>query len=273
VFSDAVEIDADQLETCGRLRWWFHGLGRERGRQCVEFSAVNLVRALREMAGESFALLGVSFVHQRSDCVPAFDAFFGCPVRFGAEENAIVLGQGDLARPIRSADDRLLAVLRRYCEEVLSRHAERAPALVERVERMIAERLPQGEAGLSTIASKLGVSTRSLTRRLAEHETSFKKLVENIRRDLALRYLEDSGLGLTEIAFLLGYAEVSSFNHAFRRWTGKTPSSVRSKIPSRAANPVSEAPALSKDDRGPIRRTESAPETGRSDFSVQRRRL
>jgi AraC-like DNA-binding protein len=258
VFSDAVEIDAGQLEACGRLRWWFHGLARGSGRQCVEFSAVNLVRALREMAGERFALRSVDFVHSRDEGLAPFDAFFGCPVRFRAEENAVVLGQDDLARPIRSADDRLLAVLRRYCEEVISRHAERAPALVERVERVITNGLPQGKVSLSAVASTLGMSTRSLARRLAEHETSFMKLVENLRRDLALRYLEETTLGLTEIAFLLGYSEVSSFNHAFRRWTGKTPSSVRLKIRSRAAIPASDAPPPPNDGHGPMRWSETA---------------
>ena len=229
VFSDAIEIDVDALETHGRLQWWYHGLPRGSGCQIVEFYAVNLVRALREMADEWFALLSVSFVHPRSEGAAALEAFFGCPVRFGAEENAIVLRRDDLARQMRSADDRLLTILRRYCEEVLSRHAEQAPPVVERVERIIADGLSHGNVTLSRVASKLGMSTRSLTRRLAEHETSFKVLVENLRRDLALRYLEGTTLGLTEIAFLLGYSEVSSFTHAFKRWTGKTPSLVRSE--------------------------------------------
>jgi AraC-like DNA-binding protein len=192
----------------------------------------------------------VDFVHPRSEGVAEFEDYFGCPVRFGVEENAVVLRQGDLARAVRSADDRLLAVLRRYCEEVLSRHADRAPAIVERVERVIADRLPQGDVSLSAAASTLGMSTRSLTRRLAEHGTSFKELVERLRRDLALRYLGETTLGLTEIAFLLGYSEVSSFSHAFRRWTGKAPSSARSEARARSTGAASDASSLSTSGQG-----------------------
>lgn len=244
VFSDAVEMDVDDLETKGRLRWWFHGVPAQSGSQSVEFSAANLLRALRSMADEPFAPVRVGFVHQRDEGFAAHQAFFGCPVRFGAGENEIVLHRGDLARPIRSADNRLLTLLRRYCEDVLARHAERAPPVVERVERIIADGLPHGDVSLSGVASQLGMSTRSLTRRLAEHGTSFKVLVENLRRDLALRYLEGSTLGLMEIAFLLGYSEVSSFTHAFKRWTGKTPSSVRSKTKVRPTRSISRTPDL-----------------------------
>lgn len=230
VFSDAAEMDVSDLLTDGSMRWWFHGSGVSGARQCVEFSAANLLRAVRGLVGEPITPLQVSFVHPRRDGRADFEAFFGCKVVFGAAENVIVLRKADLARPIRSADDRLLALLLRYCEEVLSRHSAPPPALVERVERMIADRLSKGEARLATVAAACGMSTRSLTRRLAEHGTSFKDLVENLRRELALRYLEETTLSLTEIAFLLGYSEVSSFNHAFRRWTGKTPSTVRSRV-------------------------------------------
>lgn len=229
VFSDAVEIDTARLRSEGRLRWWFHGLEPQDGIQSIEFSAANLVRAMRDLAGDRLAPVGVSFAHARTDSVAPVEAFFRCRVQYAADENVIVLRRADLGSPISSADDRLLAILRNYCQEVLSRHAERPPELLERVERLIADRLSAGEAHLTVVAEECGMSTRSLTRRLAEHGTSFKELVESLRRELAMRYLEKTTLGLTEIAFLLGYSEVSSFNHAFRRWTGETPSAVRSR--------------------------------------------
>ena len=126
-----------------------------------------------------------------------------------------------------TADDRLLSLLRRYCEDVLSKHAAQAPPLVERVERLIADHLAHGEARLDTVATKLGMSPRSLSQKLAELDTSFSGIVKSLRKDLARRYLRENHLRLTEIAFLLGYSEVSTFTHAFKRWTGTTPTAFR----------------------------------------------
>jgi AraC-like DNA-binding protein len=100
---------------------------------------------------------------------------------------------------------------------------------VERVERLIADRLAHREAKLDTVATELGVSPRSLSRKLADLDTSFNGIVESLRKELARRYLQESNLSVTEIAFLLGYSEVSTFNHAFKRWTGSTPAVSRSK--------------------------------------------
>jgi AraC-like DNA-binding protein len=133
----------------------------------------------------------------------------------------------DLNLHLVAADHRLLAVLRRYCEDLLTRHSTPPPQLVEKVERLIADRLAHGEARLDTVATKLGMSPRSLSQKLAELDTSFSGIVKSLRKELALRYLRDSNLRLTEIAFLLGYSEVSTFTHAFKRWTGTTPTAFR----------------------------------------------
>ncbi len=168
-----------------------------------------------------------SRVSPRNKNIEEFERFFGCSVSFGRRENIIEMKLSDLNLQVITADDRLLAVLRRYCEDVLSRHAAQAPPLVERVERLIADRLAHGEARLDTVATKLGMSSRSLSGKLAELDTSFNGIVGSLRKDLALQYLQESNLRLTEIAFLLGYSEVSTFTHAFKRWTGITPTAYR----------------------------------------------
>jgi AraC-like DNA-binding protein len=121
----------------------------------------------------------------------------------------------------------LLTILRAHCEEVLSRRSEQTPTLEERVERLIADRLTKGGARLESTATELGMSPRTLSRRLAEQRSTFNAIVEGLRKELALRLLQDSDLVLTEIAFLLGYTEVSTFSHAFKRWTGRSPAAFR----------------------------------------------
>jgi AraC-like DNA-binding protein len=227
VFSDALEIEIDALEERGRLRWWFHRAASQSPRQSLEFWATNVLRAFREMSGRNLAPASVSFAHPRTEDIKEFERFFGCSVSFGCRDNIIEMKLSDLNLPLVAADHRLLAVLRRYCEDLLTRHSTPPPPLVKKVERLIADRLAHGEAKLDTVATEMGMSSRSLSGKLAELDTSFSGIVENLRKDLALRCLQENHLSLTEIAFLLGYSEVSTFTHAFKRWTGSTPTASR----------------------------------------------
>jgi AraC-like DNA-binding protein len=227
VMSDALEINVDELENSGTVRWWRRGLAPARCRQYMEFGNTNLVRGLREVTRRRLRPVRVTFSHARNARIREFEGFFGCPVEFGRRANLIELSQTDLSAPIIDADKRFLDVLRSHCTEVLAKHRSRPPSLIETIERLIVDRLSNAEAGIDIVAKELAMSSRSLSRALAKLGTSFHAIVETLRKDLAHEYLKQSDLTLKEITFLLGYADISSFNHAFRRWTGKTPSDVR----------------------------------------------
>ena len=228
VMSDALEINVDELEKMGTVYWWRRGLAPARCRQYMEFGTTNLIRGLREVTKRRVKPVRVTFAHPRNARIKEFERFFGCPVEFGRRTNLIELSQTDLRAPIIEADKRLLNILRGYCVEVLAKHRERQPSLIETVERPIVDRLSNAEARIDIVAKDLGMSSRSLSRALAKLGTSFQAIVETLRKDLALKYLKQSDLTLKEITFLLGYTDASSFNHAFKRWTGKTPKQVRS---------------------------------------------
>ena len=228
VMSDALEIDVDELEKNGTMRWWRRGLGSPRSRQFMEFGTTNLIRSLREMTKRRLTPVRVTFAHPRNARVREFERFFGCPVEFGRRANLIELSPTDLSASIVEADKRLLDVLRSYCVEVLAKHREHPPSLTEKVERLVVDRLSNGEARIDIVAKELGMSTRTLSRALAKLGTSFNTVVATLRRELADKYLKQSDLSLKEIAFLLGYMDFSSFNHAFKRWTGSTPKQARS---------------------------------------------
>jgi AraC-like DNA-binding protein len=106
------------------------------------------------------------------------------------------------------------------------------------VRRRIIEALPSGPPALSAVARALGQSPRSLRRHLASEGTSFQRLVEQIRSELAAQHLQDPRLTVSEIAFLVGFSELSPFLRAFRRWTGLTPGEYRhrGKAPARSAS-------------------------------------
>ena len=95
------------------------------------------------------------------------------------------------------------------------------------VENQLVSALASGKAQAAEIANQLGMSVRSLSRQLAEEGTSFGEILDRVRQRLALRYLEDERISLQQAAWLLGYSEIAAFSHAFKRWTGTSPSRAR----------------------------------------------
>jgi len=153
---------------------------------------------------------------------------FGCPVSFGREQNLIILNQRDLALPIETADDRLLEILKSHGDEILKKRAQGNPQDMARLERCIVDLLPTGQAKAKIVATELGMSERSLIRHLAGMGTSFSEVLNRLRYELALKYLQQPELSLDQVAFLLGYATQSAFGTAFKRTSGRTPREVRS---------------------------------------------
>jgi AraC-like DNA-binding protein len=198
-------------------------------RQATEFGMANLVRGARFLTGTQLRPIEVGFGHPRSHEIAEFERFFGCPVHFGAKQNTVSFSSRQIALPIATADDRLLGILTGYCDEILGDREKTSPDLRHRVERVVARLLSRGEAETVRVAGELGMSVRTLARRLSESGTTFAKIVEEFRRDMALSYLRDASLALSQISFLLGYSELSSFNHAFKRWTGASPGEWRAK--------------------------------------------
>ena len=97
------------------------------------------------------------------------------------------------------------------------------------VEKEVEKLLPHGKAQKQIVAKALAMSTRTLARRLAVQRTTYEEVVDQLRCSLALQYLKDPGMSLSQIAWQLGYEQSTSFNHAFRRWTGRSPSEVRKR--------------------------------------------
>ena len=135
VMSDALEINVDELENSATIRWWRRGLAPARCRQYMEFGTTNLIRGLREVTRHRLRPIRVTFSHARNARIKEFERFFVCPVEFGRRANLIELSQTDLSVPIIDADKRLLDVLRGYGTEVLAKHRNRPPSLIETVER------------------------------------------------------------------------------------------------------------------------------------------
>jgi len=203
-------------------------------RQIAEWGTTVFVAELRRLTNAQLRPQSVTFVHRRSSRLREFREFYHCPVRFGMNRQRITFAKQDLSRPIESGDVHLLNILKTFCEEALGRRRMPPMPIRAKVEQVLLETLPKGDAAISNVAAVLATSARSLARRLNEEGTSYTAVLEDLRRELAMRYLEDESLGVGQIAWLLGYSEVSSFNHAFSRWTAKSPKVVRNSLKDRA---------------------------------------
>ncbi len=185
----------------------------------------------------------VKLGHHRGRMPAEFRRLFGTHVAFSSAVDEIKY-PGFIARtPITSADPYLNALLVQYCEDALAGRRSKSSAWRVKVENAIVPLLPHGQARIGEISKQLGVSSRTLARRLASEGSTFVKVLDDLRFDLAKRYLQERELPLSEIAWLLGYRESSALSHAFKRWTGTAPRRnkvMRYPLQSRSAKRIGE---------------------------------
>ena len=230
VLNEAVDIDMRVSSDALTLGCDFIDSSALDLRQAVEFGVANLVGSLRFLAGVRLRPAEVTFLHPRKHKLAKFERFFGCPVRFGTRQNSVMFSRRQLALPIATADPRLLRILTRYGDEILAARAAKSPDdLRHQVEKIIMKRLSRGEVETQTVAHELGMSGRTLARRLSELGVTFAQIFDELRHVVAVTYLGEGSSAPSQVAFLLGYSELSGFIHAFKRWTGTTPGEWRTK--------------------------------------------
>jgi AraC-like DNA-binding protein len=202
-------------------------------RQHSEYAMAVALNTLRLMVGSEWAPQEVHFTHQLEVATPEHFRVFCAPIMFGCPANAFVVESDFLKREVPAADPRLYRILKRYLGRVLH-EMPREDDLLAAVRRMIGEAIRDAEPKLSLAAKKLGMSPRRLQRRLQEYGLDFKRLVDDTRQRLALQYIKEEKDTLTQIAFMLGYSDVSAFNRAFKRWTGTAPLQYRRTVAKQA---------------------------------------
>ena len=210
-----------------RISFDYIGVARHSDRDQIEFWMATLLRICRQLTSRQLAANYVSLTHRRGGDTSELDAFFGCSVVFGASVDEVAFPASIGKLSVVGADLYLNKLLIKYCEEALAARAVKRDSFEFRVENAIGLLLPHGKAQAGEVARKLGVSQRTLTRRLSSEGLTFADVLRRIRADLARRHLTDEALSVSKIAWLLGYQDVSAFTHAFKRWTGRTPRAVR----------------------------------------------
>ena len=223
------ETSQVRLEKSGDRALLSHRLpgGMAAPRQTAELLLAAWVRAGRVATRTRWSPAEVRFAHRAPRDSREHERFFGAPLRFATGENALVLPAALLDLPCRRTDPSLLSLLDRYAADRLG--VPQAATFADRARAALSEELQAGNVTAQGVAARLRVSIRTLHRSLAAEGTSYRRLLDQLRLDIAERHLIDDRMSVAEVAFLVGFSEISAFHRAFKRWTGRTPVTFRAE--------------------------------------------
>jgi AraC-like DNA-binding protein len=196
-----------------------------------------LLAVAREITGVDVVPASVAFEYERPPSTIAHSQFFRCPVSFGAPTSRLSFKPRDLELPIPRGDEQVAGYLSQHAETVL-RTLTKSGNVTHSVRSAIWAQLSEGRPTIQAVAAALRLSARTLQRQLADERTSFSAELDHVRSQMAIAALRDRSMPIDEVAFLLGYAEPSSFYRAFHRWTGRTPHKYRRSTAPNASGPT-----------------------------------
>ena len=202
--------------------------GSDLGGRCRrELMVASGLKLVRDISGVWVRPRRACFRHPEPRDLHEHEKFFASEVQFGAEFDGLEFDRDTLAIPLPGADADLSQFLFEHLRAIAGDPPAVAATLEGRVRQAICRRLGSQPLAMAALAQELGMSARTLRRRLLEHRTSYLEILDQVRRDLADELLGDASHKLSEVAFLLGFSDASAFHRAYVRWTGRTPASGR----------------------------------------------
>lgn len=197
--------------------------------QYSEFGLTLIVVRIRQSTGVDWVPERVRFQHAGTDVNGELARLFCCPIEYGAADTELLFDPAILTVRHARPDSRLLAILMRYADSLLTTLPKRDD-LVATVAATIAHEMAKELPTLASTAAAVQLPERTLQRRLATRSTSHSELLDQVRHDLALRYILDAGRSVGEIAYLLHFSDSTAFHRAFKRWTGEGPAQYRRSL-------------------------------------------
>lgn len=221
IIADAIALHIDDADHEHCLRIDMTG-GAAAPPVYVDYVFAALVSRIRMRVRPDLHVLRVEFRQNEPHDPGPYLSLFRAPVRFAAPADRLCFSDTEWNAPMLGADSALARLLEDHATDLFRRLADAGPGFTHDVRRSIAAAPPES-ASASDIARALHVSVRTLQRRLGNGGTTFRQLADSVRASLAQQYLADPRVSIAEVAFLLGFSDQSSFNRAFRRWTGLAP--------------------------------------------------
>jgi AraC-like DNA-binding protein len=222
--TNAVKFSIDAIGTEAHLAYHYlitDVLPRNRRHESEEMLST-MLQVARKLTGVDLTPREVHFEHEPPENVSEHKRIFRAPVLFNQPFTKLIFDESVLKLPLTQADLTLGSLLERQAEDLLAK-SPRYGIFANQVRQLIREGLPVGAARMEIICRKLGISERTLQRKLSEEGTSYKELFEEAQRELSKFYLQKSEMAICEVSFLVGFSQTSAFHRAFRRWTGLTP--------------------------------------------------
>ena len=227
ILSEAVVFTIDESGDEVTLVWRLHPAMTVL-RHPAELGVTLVVAMAREITGTELVPIRVELSTPSPDSTAAYRAMFRCPVLFGRPTASVTFSHQQMALAAKATDPTLAGYLDQLAEKTMAPLVDKDDNAVATVRRKLWAVLPSGRPNLSSIASDMGVSERTLQRRLDDEGSSFSAVLDALRRDLSHELLGERKRSVAETAFLLGYSEPSAFQRAFRRWHSVSPRRFRS---------------------------------------------
>lgn len=226
VYAQGVKIDLNKSARYATISYQLTDACILNYRQDAEMALSFIHSLIRDNVGEDWKIQEVQFIHDKPVDTSEHHRIFNAPLVFKKSNNAIIINKNLLTKRLKAADKRLFPVLESYLEAALPARSEEVNLVVS-ARDILAKSLSTDVLSLADLANEMGISKWTLQRRLRNSGITYNQLINDTRTYLAQSYLVNTEIPLTEIAFLVGFSEMSSFGRAFRRLTGKTPSEYR----------------------------------------------
>ncbi|UZE96225.1 AraC family transcriptional regulator [Alkalimarinus alittae] len=214
------QVTGDQVE----LIW--DTCAPEATRHIAEENVASWVTFARWISGTDLSPSLIEFQHAPPDSTAEHERIFRCPVQFSADRVRVVFPTEFLTLSLRQYDPAMLCMLDTYAERLLL-ELNHSDQFVDKVTMAISTHLQSGEVSLGHIAATLALSERQLQRKLKEEGLTYQGVLDETRKSLALKQIDDDMIDFSEITFLLGFSDQSAFQRAFKKWTGLTPGQYR----------------------------------------------
>lgn len=199
----------------------------QKGSPGSDAGIVAILKMVRMLVGESFSPLEINRVQEPNAASLPLEQFVRCPIHYGKGYGELVIARQDMEQKLSSGNEELSQMN----EQILLKHLSQLDReqLSTRVKLEILQQLPSGNVKESDIAESIGLSSRTMQRRLLDEGVNFSSLLQDTRQQLASQYIKDDQLSISEIAYLLGFSDQANFTRAFKRWNGVSPTQYRNQ--------------------------------------------